>query len=87
MFVDMAKDVGMGTTFRFKMPLAMPLIVITDPANVEWVLKTNFDNYIKGAEMQSRMHGERQGPCMWSKAPLVQDAQGMRMREQRKTSH
>ncbi len=42
------------------MPLAMPLIVITDPANVDWVLKTNFDNYIKGAEM---MHGAWRAPA------------------------
>jgi hypothetical protein len=57
MFVDMARQVGMGRTFRVIMPLGMQLIVISNPANVEWVLKTNFDNYIKGQEMQSRLHG------------------------------
>jgi cytochrome P450 len=41
-------DRGLGMTFHAHIPFAPTLIITVDPKNVEHVLKTNFDNYIKG---------------------------------------
>lgn len=37
------------------LPLQPPIIVITSPENLEYVLKTNFANYVKGEFFFSRM--------------------------------
>jgi hypothetical protein len=37
------------STWTFRIPFQSNYIVTADPRNVEYVLKTNFDNFIKGA--------------------------------------
>lgn len=37
-----------GDTFTFKMPFMDRFIAVTQPQDVEYILKTNFENYVKG---------------------------------------
>ncbi|KAJ3375394.1 Protein kinase alk2 [Allomyces arbusculus] len=53
-------DLGQGHTSHLTAPFAPPLIFTTSPANVEHVLKTKFDNYVKGpvfADHQTQLLG------------------------------
>jgi len=45
-----------GPTWTFKVIGQPRFIVVTDPTNVEYILKKNFENYEKGAPFRERFH-------------------------------
>jgi hypothetical protein len=66
--VDAARAVGMGRPFLLSLPLGQSYLALTSPAAVEHVLRTNFDNYVKGPEFASRLQGGRLAagtPARW----------------------
>jgi len=47
--VEQQRAIGAGRrTFVFTLPLMRTFVVITHPAVVEWVLKSNMTNFVKG---------------------------------------
>jgi hypothetical protein len=63
MLLDMARAVGLGRPYRLSLPASQSYLVLSSPAAVQHVLRTNFDNYVKGPEFSSRM----QGGCRWGR--------------------
>jgi hypothetical protein len=55
--LDMSRAVGLGRPFLVSLPLGESYLAITSPAAVEHVLRGNFDNYVKGPELASRLQG------------------------------
>ncbi|KAJ3364277.1 Protein kinase alk2 [Allomyces javanicus] len=49
-------DRGQGLTAHLTIPFAQPRYITVDPRNVEHVLKTKFDNYIKGPGFIDHQH-------------------------------
>mmetsp|Transcript_51545 Transcript_51545/g.95356 ORF Transcript_51545/g.95356 Transcript_51545/m.95356 type:complete len:543 (+) Transcript_51545:69-1697(+) len=45
----------LGPTYRLSLPLQPWMVVTSDPANLEHILKTRFENYPKGPAMRGRM--------------------------------
>jgi cytochrome P450 len=44
-----------GQSFSFRVPLVPRIVLTVDPANVEYILRHNFDNYIKGPNLTKKM--------------------------------